>query len=237
MRAKLLFYACAAVAGFLVWRLFAVQIESGPAYARLALAQDSDNLEVFARRGSILDRDGNVLVRSLPSESIYAVPRDLADPDATIRKLSAIVGKLDPATIAALHDKRLWFVWIARKVPHEIAERVRALDLGAVSVKEENTGERVDTSGTLASTVLGFVGTDENGLDGIEYAFDSVLRGHSGRTTLETDEFGRPIPFGREQVITPAQPGSNVELTIDSYLQFVAERALAKQVSAFHALD
>ena len=85
--------------------------------------------------------------------------------------------------------------------------------------------------------MLGFVGTDENGLDGIEYAFDDMLRGRSGRVTLEADEFGRPIPFGRERVVTPAQPGSDVELTIDPYLQFVAERALAKQVAAYHALD
>ena len=85
--------------------------------------------------------------------------------------------------------------------------------------------------------MLGFVGTDENGLDGVEYAYDDVLRGRSGRVTLEADEFGRPIPFGRERVVTPAQPGSTVQLTIDPYLQFVAERALAKQVRAFHALD
>ncbi|MGB8908365.1 MAG: penicillin-binding protein 2, partial [Candidatus Cybelea sp.] len=106
-----------------------------------------------------------------------------------------------------------------------------------VGLKEEETGLRVDTAGRLASTILGFVGTDENGLDGIEYAYDGMLRGQSGRVTLEADEFGRPIPFGAERVVVPAQPGLDVELTIDPYLQFVAERALAKQVSEFHALD
>ena len=64
-----------------------------------------------------------------------------------------------------------------------------------------------------------------------------MLRGHSGRITLEADEFGRPIPFGRERIVSPAQPGSNVELTIDPYLQFAAEQALRQQVRAFHALD
>jgi cell division protein FtsI/penicillin-binding protein 2 len=95
----------------------------------------------------------------------------------------------------------------------------------------------VDTGGRIASTVLGFVGTDENGLDGVEYTYDDVLRGRSGRITLEADEFGRPIPFGNERVVTAAQPGSSVQLTIDPYLQFAAEKALAKQVTAFHALD
>lgn len=237
MRAKILFYACLAIALYLVWRLADVQVRDGPRYASEALAQRSDTVEVFARRGSILDRDGNILVRSLPSQSVYAVPKDITDPDRTVQRLATVVGKLSPATIAALHDKRLWFAWIARKVPHDVALRVNALGLDGIALKEEDTGLRIDTSGTLASTVLGFVGTDENGLDGVEYAFDSTLRGRSGEMTLEADEFGRPIPFGRERVVTPAQPGANVELTIDPYLQFAAEHALGREVKDYRALD
>lgn len=236
-RAKVFFYACIAIAIFLAWRLWSVQVINGGRYASQALAQRSDTVEVYARRGSILDRNGNVLVRSLPSQSVYAVPHDIANPDRAVKKLATVFGKLDPAVVAALHDRRLWFVWIARKVPHDVAARVSALGLLGVQLKEEETGERIDTAGTLASTVIGFVGTDENGLDGFEYAEDGLLRGRSGSVTLETDEFGRPIPFGHEKVVTAALPGSSVELTIDSYLQFVAERALRKQVSAFHAKD
>ncbi|MBV9233545.1 MAG: penicillin-binding protein 2, partial [Candidatus Eremiobacteraeota bacterium] len=129
------------------------------------------------------------------------------------------------------------FVWIARKVPHDVAQRIAALNLPGIELKEEDTGLRVDSAGRLASTVLGFVGTDENGLDGVEYAYDELLRGRSGRITLEADEFGRPIPFGRERTLTPAQPGMTLQLTLDPYLQFVAHRALARQVHAFHALD
>ncbi len=237
IRAKFVFYALLVTAAYLAWRLYDVQVVHGAAYARQALAQRSNAVEVFARRGSILDRNGNVLVRSLPSESVYAVPRDLANPDATAAKLQSIFGKLDPATVAQLHDKRSWFAWIARKAPHDQVERVRALGIGGIALKEEETGQRVDPSGRLAATVLGFVGTDENGLDGVEYSQDALLRGRSGSVMLETDEFGRPIPFGRERVVTAADPGSTIELTLDSYLQFVAERALAMQVSTYHALD
>jgi stage V sporulation protein D (sporulation-specific penicillin-binding protein) len=237
MRARISFYACITVALFLAWRLCDVQALKGPLYAKEALAQRSDTVEVFARRGSILDRYGNVLVRSLPSESVYAVPREIVDPAVAIAKLQGIFGKLDPSVATAMHDRHLWFAWIARKVPHDFASRVRSLNLLGVALKEEETGLRVDTAGRLASTVLGFVGTDENGLDGVEYAYDDVLRGHSGRVTLEADEFGRPIPFGRERVVSPAQPGSNVELTIDPYLQFAAEQALQEQVRTYHALD
>ncbi|HKU80525.1 MAG TPA: penicillin-binding protein 2, partial [Candidatus Tumulicola sp.] len=237
MRARAIFYAFLLVAGYLLWRLYDVQVVHGAEYSQRALAQRSDTVEVFARRGSILDRNGNVLARSLPSESVYAVPRDLAQPDVAIAKLEKIFGKFDPSTIAALHDKTSWFAWIARKVPHDVAQRVRALDLGGIALKEEQTGLRVDPAAKLAATVLGFVGTDENGLDGLEYSQDALLRGRSGSVVLETDEFGRAIPFGRERVVRAAEPGSTIELTIDSYLQFLAERALTKQVSAFHALD
>ena len=125
---------------FLAWRLCDVQALKGAIYAKQALAQRSDTVEVFARRGSILDRNGNVLVRSLPSESVYAVPREIVDPVTTAAKLERIFGKLDPATVAALHDRHLWFVWIARKVPHETAARVRSLGLDRRRFKGRRDG-------------------------------------------------------------------------------------------------
>lgn len=237
MRAKVFFYLCAAIGLFLTWRLYDVQVLKGPVLAREALAQRSDTVEVFARRGNITDRDGAVLVRSLPSESVYVVPHDILDADAAVAKLQKIFGKLDPAVQSAMHDRSRWFVWIARKVPSDVADRVRALDLAGVQLKEEDTGRRINMVGETASTVLGFVGTDENGLDGAEYSFDNLLRGSSGRVTLETDEFGRPIPFGHETVVKPAQPGLSLQLTLDSYLQYVTEDSLAEQVKKYHALD
>src|SRR5579884_677981 len=112
-RVKLLFYALLFVSVYLTWRLVDVQLIHGPVYAKEALEQRSDTVEVFARRGSILDRQGNVLVRSLPSESVYAVPHDLGDPEKTIAQLQPIVGKIDKATAALMHDRHLQFVWIA----------------------------------------------------------------------------------------------------------------------------
>jgi stage V sporulation protein D (sporulation-specific penicillin-binding protein) len=234
-RVKLLFYALLAISVYLSWRLVDVQLIKGPLYAKEALAQRSDTVEVFARRGSILDRDGNVLVRSLPSESVYAVPQNLGDPDETIKQLTPIVGKIDKATADLLHDRHLQFVWIARKIPHDEADKVQSLNLPGISLIEEDTGRRVDVAGQTASTILGFVGIDENGLDGLEYTFDDLLKGTSGRVTIEADEFGRPIPFGHERVVRPAKPGLSLELTLDSYLQYVTESALEKQVKTYHA--
>ena len=234
-RAKALFYITAAIALVLGWRLVEVQVFKGPIYAKQALAQRSDTVDVFARRGSILDRDGNVLAYSLPSESVYAVPHDLGDAGSTIARLQKVLGRISESTTALLRDRTLQFVWVARKIPHDQADAISALQLPGIAVMEEDTGRRVDLAGQTASTVVGFVGIDENGLAGIEYAYDDLLKGTSGRVTLEADEFGHPIPFGRQRAVRPAKPGMTLELTIDPYLQFVAESALKKQVTEFHA--
>lgn len=234
-RAKALFYVAAAVALILGWRLVEVQVFKGPIYAKQALAQRSDTVDVFARRGSILDRDGNVLAYSLPSESVYAVPHDLGDAGTTIARLQKVLGQLPLSTTALLRDRTMQFVWVARKIPHDQADAISALQLPGISVMEEDTGRRVDLAGQTASTVVGFVGIDENGLAGIEYAYDDLLKGTSGRVTLEADEFGHPIPFGRQRAVRAAKPGMTLELTIDPYLQFIAEAALKKQVAEFHA--
>ncbi len=237
MRAKVFFYLVTIIAIFLGWRLYKVQVIDGPVLAREALAQRSDTVEVFARRGSITDRDGNPIVRSLPSESVYVVPHDIVDVPGTIAKLQPVIGKISPDTREAMADKKLWFVWLARKVGSDVAEKVRALNLPGVALRQEDTGRRVDMAGRTASTLIGFVGTDENGLDGLEYSFDSILRGESGRVTLETDEFGRPIPLGQTTTVKAAEPGFNLQLTLDSYLQYATEDALREEVAKYHALD
>ena len=201
-RAKALFYITAAIALVLGWRLVEVQVFKGPIYAKQALAQRSDTVDVFARRGSILDRDGNVLAYSLPSESVYAVPHDLGDAGSTIARLQKVLGRISESTTALLRDRTLQFVWVARKIPHDQADAISALQLPGIAVMEEDTGRRVDLAGQTASTVVGFVGIDENGLAGIEYAYDDLLKGTSGRVTLEADEFGHPIPFGRQRAVT-----------------------------------
>lgn len=234
-RAKFLFYALMAIAAFLSWKLCDVQLVKGPLYAKQALEQRSDTVEVYARRGGIFDRDGNALVRSLPSESVYAVPHDLADPGQAIAQVTRVLGPLPSATRALLHDKHLQFVWLARKIAPEIAQKIEALELPGIALIEEDTGRRIDLAGKSASTLLGFVGIDENGLSGLEYTYDNLLKGTSGRVTMEADEFGRPIPFGSQHVVKAAKPGISLQLTLDSYLQFVAESSLAKQVQAYHA--
>jgi stage V sporulation protein D (sporulation-specific penicillin-binding protein) len=233
-RAKIAFYIVAVLAMFLCWRLADVQIRQGPHLAALALDQHAESLDLFAKRGSIVDRDGNVLVRSLPSESVYAVPTNIVHPDEVAAKLGPILG-IKPAALSAALEEKSQFRWLARKIPHEVANRVRALDIDGIAIVPEETGVRFAPEGHVLSTALGFVGIDENGLDGLEYSFDSFLRGTPGKMRIEADQFGRAIPFGDRTIIEKAHPGGTLELTIDSYLQFEAERALAAQVKRYAA--
>jgi cell division protein FtsI/penicillin-binding protein 2 len=174
-----------------------------------------------------------VLVRSLPSESIYAVPSNVVDPRAA-QKLAPVLHLPAARIDAALHEK-LQFRWLARKVPHEVAEQVHALGIAGIETKGEETGLRFVASGRLASTVVGFTGTDENGLDGLEYAFDGLLRGTPGRMRIEADQFGRAIPFGETHVVDRAVPGRTIVTTLDPYLQFQAERLVRAGVKRWHA--
>jgi stage V sporulation protein D (sporulation-specific penicillin-binding protein) len=233
-RAKVAFYVIAAIGLFLTWRLFDVQIRQGPRLARQALAQRSETVTVFAKRGTITDRDGTVLVRSLPSESVYAVPSNIVDPRGVATALAPLLG-LRVVDLEPILRERSQFHWLARKIPYETAQRIKALAPIGIYTEPEETGVRFTPSGRLASTVLGFVGLDENGLAGAEYSFDSYLRGKTGSMRIEADQFGRAIPFGETTTVERAEPGRNLALTIDSYLQFETERALAAQVAASQA--
>jgi stage V sporulation protein D (sporulation-specific penicillin-binding protein) len=236
LRAKVALVGMVVLATALSLRLGNVQLVQGPWLARTALAQHAFTVESFAKRGAILDRNGGVLVRSLPSESIYAVPPDVADPHKAALQLAPLLRKPAANIEAALRDT-LQFRWLARKVPHEVAERVRALGTAGIGTKAEETGRRFVPSGRLASTVIGFTGTDEKGLSGLESGFDKILKGTPGRISIEADQFHRAIPFGRTRVVERAKPGKTVVTTLDPYIQFQAERSLRAAVQKWHAVS
>ena len=238
VRAKRAILITVLIAVWLAYRLGDVQMRQSKWLATTALDQHSVIVDAFAKRGSIVDRDGNVLVRSLPSESVYAVPTGIGEADKAriAAQLSPILGYTPARIDAALHED-VPFRYLKRKVPHDVSERVLALKIDGVGLKSEETGVRFVPAGRLASTTLGFVGSDENGLDGLEYAYDSFLRGTPGKVRIEADdgEDRVALPFGDTTVIERAVPGRTLELTLDSYLQFEAERLIAASVKKWSA--
>ena len=233
-RLKFFYWLLAALALGLIARLVVVQILQGPTLARRALEQRLSTIDMFAPRGSILDRDGVPLVRSLPSSSVYAAPREVTDPAATAKALATILGG-SAARIESDLASRSENVLIGRKVSHEAAELISQRHLSGVSIVAERTGERFVPGGRLASTLIGFTGIDDNGLAGVEYEYDDLLRGAPGRMTLETDQFDRALPFAVPRVVVAPRPGDSVVLTIDSFLQYSVERELHAAVARWHA--
>jgi len=233
-RARFLFYFFAALACYLVYHLYDVQIRRGPGLAEKARLQHEATIPLYALRGTIYDRDGNVLARSLPGQSVYVSIFEVKDKAATARGLALALG-LHPDEVAARLDVRAGYVPIARKVSPEAAQRVRELNLPGVDVMREKSGLRFVPSGTLAPHVLGFTGIDENGLEGVEYSFDDLLRAKPGTEVSEGDQWGRELPFGGSHVVTQPRPGYSLVLTVDSYLQYETENELRRTVAEWHA--
>jgi cell division protein FtsI/penicillin-binding protein 2 len=233
-RAKNFFYLVLVLAGVLAARLAYIQVVRGPELAKIAKEQHSETIEIFARRGTIYDRDRNVLARSSPSESVYVDPHLVTNKSAEAAALAPLT-KMTTAQLEDTFAEDTHFAWLVRKITAEQAHKIQNLHLDGVSVLDEDTGLRMNPSGQLASHILGFVNVDEKGLDGLEYAYDSMLRGTSGKKTIEVGDGSGPIPFGHTSIDETAKPGRSLVLTIDSYLQYVTEHALRDGVAQYHA--
>ncbi len=234
-RAKIAFYVAFALACFLGVRFYAVQVHDGPGLAQRAYDQRVETINLPAHRGTIFDRDLTPLVRSLPSQSVYVSTSDvLAAPSEAHALARILTDQSESELLEALRGKSA-YVQLEHKISSAQADAIAKLALPGISIVPEPTGVRFVPSGRFLSTVLGFTGFDENGLDGIEYGFDSVLRGTTGRMELEEDESGHAIPFAQPHVVVAAKPGHSLVLTIDSYLEYNVERILHETVAQWHA--
>jgi len=222
-------------AALVVWamvviaRLFWLQIVDHTWLQQRAEHQQQETVTVAAQRGVIYDRNLTPLAMSLPVESLFALPRQIADPDAAAAALGEALRE-SPATIRPLLDRKRSFVWVARQVRAEPAAAVRALHLKGVYFQPDS--RRFYPKGDLAANVLGYVGVDGTGLGGIEHSFDRAIRGSDGQATLEVDAHRQSY----RQIERPPAQGENLVLTIDQNIQFIAQQALDKQVAATHAV-
>ena len=211
-----------ALGGRLVW----LQLVAGPAYAQAALEQRNREVEIPPQRGSIYDREGEPLAVTMAARTIYAVPPVVVDPDGAATALASILGG-DVAYYRAQLTKDSSFAYIARKVDIERAEAVEALAIAGIFTQEDF--RRVYPSNELACHVLGFVGVDDIGLEGIEKQYESVLHGTAGKVIAEKGVGGYPIPGG-VTLEEPAVNGQNIVLTIDNDIQYEAHVALQAAV-------
>ena len=185
-----------------------------------------------AKRGDLVDRRGNVLATSVDADSVYAVPSELKDPELTVKRLCEAFGDCAARERQRLLDrfaKQRAFAYVRRQISPEAARRVSALDLDGIGFMKESRRYYPNTQ--LAAHVLGYVGIDNNGLGGIESAYDSQIRGKAGTVRVTTDARGHVF----SRVERPPTAGSSIELTVDKYLQHIAERELRAGVAANRA--
>jgi cell division protein FtsI (penicillin-binding protein 3) len=219
-----------AIAGLGV-RLAYVQGVNADRYADIARRQRVRSIVLPAMRGAIYDRNGREIALSLPARTVYANPKQISDRRGTARVLSPLLGISVDQLVRQL-DKPKGFVYLARRIDVQLADRIEKLRL--IGVGTLNESRRDYPSGPLASNVVGFVGTDASGLGGLEHAFESLLGGRPGLRVLEQDALGRPIPQGHYSEKPPVA-GSDLVLTLDRDIQFAADAALARAIDDTHA--
>ncbi len=214
-------------------RLFYLQVWNQKFLVQRAEQQQFKTVEPAAQRGAIFDRNGAVLAVSVDAETISADPYEVVNPDETARRVCQALDNCDAEQrklmVKALRRKN-HFAFLARQASPATAARVLALDLPGVTVYKES--RRYYPKRQLGAALLGYVGTDNRGLAGVESVYDSRIRGRDGRIQLQTDGLQKAIAIREERRATA---GDSLELTIDQHLQHIAERELRAGVDEHNA--
>lgn len=207
-------------------RLAYLQIVQANHLTSLALQQRLRPVPLLAERGVIYDRNKNVLAASMSFEAVYATPVEIEDPARTARVLAPYLDR-DVAWLEERFTRRQAIVWLKLRLTREEANAVRALDLPGIGIQERPL--RYYPNDELAAALLGFAGIDNQGLEGLERHYESVLKGQDGMIVRERDAGGRTIPGGIERRVEPTD-GFDLVLTIDKVIQYIAERELERGV-------
>jgi cell division protein FtsI/penicillin-binding protein 2 len=213
-------------------RLVNLQALDTGRYAQLGLDQRVHTVTLAAERGSIFDRHGADLAISVPQDTLWADPRVISDPAGYASTLAPILRIDARALERRLSQRGLAFVYVARKVPPERVKQVMALHLPGVGTTPES--KRFYPSGSVAASLLGSVGTDNQGLFGLEAGYESTLAGRPGQVVIERDPRGREIPSSKRS-FKPAQIGRDLVLTLDQSLQYETEQILVREATLAQA--
>ncbi|MFB3061041.1 MAG: penicillin-binding protein, partial [Candidatus Binatia bacterium] len=198
---------------------------------RLGERQSFQEWTVLPKRGSILDRNGEPLAISLEAQSVYVRPRRLKEPERTAAQLAKVLGMRQKQLRRRLKTEKP-FVWVKRQVTPREVQRVRTLRLAGVGMYYEP--KRYYPHGRLAGQMIGFVGSDSQGLEGVEGYYDKFIRGKFGSSIVEQDALGRKVMVqGVERLKVP--PGADIHLTLDASIQSLVEKQLEATVTRFRA--
>ncbi|MEJ5030634.1 penicillin-binding protein 2 [Comamonas sp. MYb21] len=219
----------------LIGRAAYVQVIGNDFFLRQGEVRFARTIELPANRGRILDRNGLILASSVPAASIWAIPEDVDQADPAIKAKIGEIAKLMGMPLAQLDaklaDEDKSFVWIKRQLDWDIGQKIKALDVKGIYLRKEY--KRQYPEGESAAHVVGFTNVEDQGQEGMELAFNTELGGKAGSRRVIKDRLGRIVEgVGVE---TPPQEGQDIQLSIDSKVQFFAYQKLRDQVAAFKA--
>ena len=242
-RATALFVFVAVLYLMLAGRLVYLQAARHVYFQKQADAYRVSKSVLLARRGLILDRDGEALANNVPAAAVYADPQEVTDPAQSAALLAPILHE-DPARLQTLLTPRTAKIHYVSLKRHLLTPGTDALPVDAVGQAIKATGlagiyavgdtSRSYPDGPLAAQVLGFTNRDGVGVEGLEHSQDGLLRGRDGKIVAEIDKDGRFLP-GTTRHQVEAENGADVVTTIDERLQHSADTALTKAVADHHA--
>ena len=206
----------------LLGRLLWLQIARAESLSYLAENQHNIMVQLEPIRGVVYDRNKNPLAVNLNTNSVYASPKDIINKKDTAERLARILD-LDSESIAQKIDSDKYFTWIKRKVDYDTAQIIDREGLRGVGMRKET--KRFYPNDTLASHVVGFVGMDNVGLEGLEVTFDGYLRGTAGWSWTVRDAKARNILSKQYRYIPPCD-GYDLVLSIDEVIQHIVEKEL-----------
>lgn len=230
-RLRWLLVGIVAVLALFSLRLVYLQTIKAGSLAEEAVATRTAKVTIPAPRGSIYDSEGIALAQTVAARNVTADQTIVGDPNVAAAQLAPLLGQSQQELAQTLTGTKR-FVYVAKQVPPETWDKVRALNLPGIL--SESTTKRVYPNGNLAGNVIGFVGGEGRGLSGLEYGLDKELAGTDGYKRYEVGGNGRAIPTGHSQEVS-AIPGVGVRLTINRDIQWVAQQAIARKVKEVRA--
>ena len=225
-RSKLIVAAMALAFVGLAVRASYVQVFENAFYKRQGEVRFARTLTLPANRGRILDRNGLILASSVPAPSVWANPEELDRSPEGLRRLGQLL-EISPAELAKkLENEDKTFVWLRRQMDEPVVKQILALNIkGIYTIKEY---KRLYPEGESAAHIVGFTNVEDKGQEGIEYVFQNQLSGKPGARRVIKDRLGRVVEDVGQ--MTPPVDGEDLQLSIDSKVQFFAYQKLREAV-------
>ncbi|MHB1376654.1 MAG: peptidoglycan D,D-transpeptidase FtsI family protein [Candidatus Humimicrobiaceae bacterium] len=223
IRIFFLFFLFLGAFAYIIFKLVSIQYISADKYKIQGEYQYKDSFSLKSRRGKIFDRNGIELASSIIEKTITANPKLIKDPIKASEDLAKILLIDKDELTQKLSDKNIGFLYIARKIDSSKADKIADLNLEGIYIEDES--KRYYPQNDLASTLIGFTGTDNIGLTGLELKYEETLRGIDGTVSTQKDVFGQIIQTNSENYSPPVD-GGDIVLTIDSQIQYYAQKKL-----------